>query len=269
MKIEKVAPAQDKDIPNGVLRLDYRSGYDGLLDWTLLWPPDQGETWIICIHGHGESSSDQLYKRIDLRDFWLPKFRSYGAGIVTPNLRGNAWMSPAAAFDVHELLDFLRAEYGARRFVFASGSMGGTSNLIYAVLYPEDAAIVLALCPATDLSSYHAWCRERNTGVLKEIADAIEISYGGLPGKVPEIYEKHSAVRRANRLTMPVYIAHGCRDEIIPVSQSRLLVGEMANARHLVYVEIPGGGHDAPLNMTAAFDWLAQKISITGKENSF
>ena len=77
-------------------------------------------------------------------------------------------MSPAAASDLHALLRFVRSEYGARAFLFFSGSMGGTSNLIYSVLHPADVQAAGALCPAVDLASYYAWCRARDAGVIRE-----------------------------------------------------------------------------------------------------
>ena len=246
-KVQKIATAQIASAPEGLVRYDYESDLDHHPDWALLCPPAQNEAlWLVMIHGHG-SHGDQLYTRPDLRDQWLPHFRRLGLGLLTPNLRDHAWMGPAAAHDLHDLLVFVRGECGARQFLFASGSMGGTSNLIYAVLHPQDVAGVVALCPATDLTSYYAWCRERNAGVIKEIADAIERSYGGPPAAQPKTYEAHSALKNAGSLTMPVYIAHGAADATIPVSQSRRLAAAMADAKNFTYVELPDGHHDSPL----------------------
>jgi pimeloyl-ACP methyl ester carboxylesterase len=250
-----VAPARQAGVPDGVVRVEYASAVDGARDWALLWPPKRDATWVVMVHGHG-SHGDQLYTRPDIRDAWLPEFRRAGAGLLTPNLRDNAWMSPAAAADLRDLLAHARKVYGAKRFVFASGSMGGTSNLIYAALHPEDVAAVVALCPATDLASYYTWCREADEGVRKEIADAIRRAYGGDPRQRAAVYATHSALKHAERLTMPVFMAHGSTDAVIPVSQSRRLAGAMAEARDFVYVEVPDGDHDSPLPLMAtAFRW--------------
>ena len=260
MDIKQCRAVEDINFPDGMLRLDYRSHVDGTQDWALILPPAGGNRWVFCIHGHG-SHGDQLYTREDIRQCWLPCFKKHGLGIITPNLRDNAWMGPAAASDLSDLLDYLRQSYDAMSFVLASGSMGGTSNLIYAALHPENVAGVAALCPATDLASYHAWCRDRNSGVIKEIADAIESSYGGPPDQNPEIYMKHSVLHNADRLNMPVFIAHGNNDEIIPVHQPRLLAGKMGSSTNYAYIEVPDGGHDSPLScIPDAFDWLMKRI---------
>jgi pimeloyl-ACP methyl ester carboxylesterase len=247
-------------LPPDAVRLNYRSSFDGFEDWAIVYPRKNNDTWIVCIHGHG-SNGDQLYSRPDIRDLWLPKFLSLDCGILTPNLRNNAWMSPAAALDLHDLLTFLRLEFNARQFILASGSMGGTSNLIYSVLYPRDVAAVIALCPATNLTAYHAWCREHNTGVIKEIADAIETAYGGPPSAVPAVYEKHSTLTHCELLTIPVYVNHGSADELIPVTQSRLLADKMAGINTFKYEEIPQGHHDTPLSfLPQALDWVMSRL---------
>lgn len=236
--------------------LSYTSDAGSIKDWALLRLPEKGNDWVVCIHGHG-SSGNQLYTREDIRRIWLPEFARHGLGILTPNLRGNGWMGPAAETDMSELLDFLRSEYGAQRFIFASGSMGGTSNLIYASLNPENVSAAIALGAASDLAVYDKWCRERNQGVISEIADAIEQAYG----KNPETYKKHSVIENAKSLTMPVFISHGSRDELIPVSQMRTLCGCMVDAGDFVYSEIPDGNHDSPLvMMPMALDWAVSKI---------
>lgn len=262
MQIETSCPWEQEGMPAGVQRLAYRSRADRAPDWALIWPPARGDRWIVMIHGHG-SHGDQIYTREDIRDLWLPEVRRMGYGLLTPNLRDNAWMGPRAASDLHDLLQYVRVEFRARRFIFASGSMGGASNLIYAVLHPDDVAAVVALCPATDPALYHRWCRDRNEGVLREIADAIESGYGGTPGQVPRNYQAHSAVQNATRLIMPVYVVHGVRDVVIPVSQSRRLAACMGDKADFVYQELPDGHHDSPLvSLPAALDWIDRQVVL-------
>jgi len=246
-------------LPPGVVRLDYRSRFDGQPDWALAWTPPRGNDWLVCLHGHGSGGS-QLYVRPDLREHWLPAFRKLGLGILTPNLRGNNWMGPAAADDLADLLERLRSEFGAGRFFFFSGSMGGTGNLIYAIRRPGDAAALVALAPAADLTSYHAWCRRGNRAILREIADAIEKAYGGSPDGRPAAYRRHSALEHHEKLVMPTFIAHGREDAVIPVEQSRRLAEKRGGDAGFVYREIEGG-HDAPLLLPEAVEWLADLVS--------
>jgi len=243
------------DSPGGVERLSYAGRLDGLNDWALAMPPARGRTWIVHLHGHG-SGGDQLFTRPDLRAMWLPRYLELGLGILSPNLRGNAWMCPEAAADLRDLLNVVRSEHGACKFCFVSGSMGGAGNLIYAALHPEDVALVVALCPATDIASYFLWCRAHPGGVRDEIRDAMELAYGGPPELVSDRYAAHCVTALADRLMMPMFLSHATGDEVIPVEQSRELLKRLAGKDNLAYVEIDGGNHDSPLHGAGMLEWL-------------
>jgi pimeloyl-ACP methyl ester carboxylesterase len=265
VEVLRVADAGDDPYPDGVQRLDYRSGLDRAEDWALLWEPrepkpdvaaggkDATRTWAVYLHGHG-SGGEQLFTRPDVRDNTLAAVRRQGWGALAPNLRGNAWMGPAAVDDLRGLLRVLRERYGAEQVVLIGASMGGSGVLAYAAVYPEDADAVIALCPATDVGAFHGWCRERRgqgPPVLQELADAIEHAYGGPPAERAEVYAGHSAVGGAARLTMPVFVSHGSADEIIPVEQPRRLAEVLEDRPTFKYHELPGGDHEAPLSDVA------------------
>ena len=107
--------AAGNNFPAELKRIRYKSGVDGMDDWAMVLPPKSGTKWLVCIHGHG-SLGDQLYTRKDIHDWYLPRFLERGYGILTPTLRGNAWMAPPAVEDLDGLLDILRAEYKAEKF---------------------------------------------------------------------------------------------------------------------------------------------------------
>lgn len=235
----------------GLLRMEYAGGHDGQEDECFLRPPARGSDWVVYLHGHS-SKGDQLFTRADVRALWWPEIEKRGLGILSPTLRGNAWMGPAAAADLHDLLAEIRARYAARRFIFIGGSMGGTSCLIYAALHPADVAAVSAVCPGADLATYYPFLRRQNTGVYKEIADAIRDSYGGEPGERAALYAKHSAVANSKALTMPVFVAAATGDAIIPVDQARALASGMGDAMTFTYREQAGGDHESPLQAMPA-----------------
>jgi len=240
-------------VPDTVAELRYLSVADNAEDWALVWPGIKSQ-WVVMLHGHG-STGDQLYTRADIR-CWIDVFREHGGGILTPNLRGNAWMSPAAVNDLEALLGVVRREFGAEKFLFASGSMGATGNLVYAIRRPQDVAGVVALGAATDLAAYWRWCKEPGRSpVVTEIREAIEKAYGGTLEQRLVTFQKHSVCAQADRLTMPVFLAHGETDPTIPVEQARNLAARMCETAGFQYVEITNGGHDAPLTlMQQAFD---------------
>ena len=263
MNISK-QPWVHKGAPSGVDKLTYRSVLDGTRDWALAWrPPSGGKTWIVHLHGHG-STGDQIFTRADIKTEWLPRYRALGCGVLSPHLRGNAWMCPEAAEDLHLLLKWVRHEYGVNTFFFVSGSMGGTGNLIYSVLYPEDVAATVALCPTTDIAAYHEWCCIHPGGVRDEIRLAIESAYRGRPEQVPNRYSGHIVTRHADRLTMPLFLSHATGDEVIPVEQSRELRHCLSTGKNLMYVEIEGGDHDSPLYKSNMLAWLEKEVLANG-----
>lgn len=262
MDVKLIDRVEIAGVPDNVLKVEYISGKDGLGDWAYVLPNVCTDIWIVNIHGHG-STGDQLYTRKDIRNFWLPKFLKYGLSILTPNLRGNAWMSPCAADDLHDLIEFLKLKYDAKKFIFYGGSMGGTSNLIYAILHPHDVNAVVSLGAATDLTSYWQWCKKQQMPILLEIACAISYSYGGRPEDVPEIYGLHSVLHNTKNLSMPVYISHGIKDAIIPVDQVRQIKGKLKFNKNFLYNEIEGGDHDSPIYDDKALDWIMAVFART------
>lgn len=249
--------------PKGLQKLSYASDVDGASDWAMLLPASAqtttatAGTWLINLHGHG-STGDQLFTRQDIRDNWLPRFIADGYGILAPNLRGNAWMSPEAVTDLHALLNYLREQHSAQRFILASGSMGGSGSLIYASVQPDDVAGVIALCPATDLPSYFNWTSSRlDNASCRQIHEAVGKHYN----HDADAIARHSALGNCDRLTMPVYVVHGDADLTIPVDQPRMLAQAMRGRSNFHYYEQPGGNHDEPLwHMNEALDWLQARM---------
>ncbi|HPS53293.1 MAG TPA: alpha/beta hydrolase [Phycisphaerae bacterium] len=246
--------------PDDSYCLEYSSDTDSLRDWAII-SPGRLRTWIVCLHGHG-SHGDQLFTCEDIRKAWLCEFISTGAGIICPNLRDNAWMSPAAVSDLHDILDFLRREHGAGKFVFYAGSMGGTGNLIYATRHPEDVAACVALGAATDLASFYEWCMNQpEEFIANQLGRAIEESYGGKPTVRPQLFAEHSTLKNCENLNMPIFFAHGEKDQLIPIGQARMLAARMATYKNFVYHEVAGGDHGSPLFLPEAMEFLKYHIS--------
>ncbi len=243
-------PVTAPGFPPGVSRLEYASSEDNVADWALVMP-GRRDVWIVCLHG-ALAAGDQIFTRPDVRDLWLAHFLRSGCGVLSPNLRGDAWMCPEAAGDLRAVLQWVRRHYQVSRFIFVTGSMGGSGSLIYAVLHPGDVASVAALCPVTDIRTFHA-----EAGFLR---DGIEKAYHGTPETAPERYRRHVVVDHADRLRMPLFLCHGDADSVIPVRHSRTLYALLKDRENVEYVEIPGGDHDAPLYETKMLDWLDRQL---------
>ena len=225
-------------------RVEFISDFDGRRDWYLVVPGKPDQPCCLNLHGHG-SAGDQLWVRPDIRPNLDAAVRK-GMTILSPNLRGNAWMSPAAAADLAQIIASERQRRVWTKTLFVAGSMGGTSALAFAALRPDLVDGVVALGAATDVARYQAWCLApdsppRTAAIRKAIAEAIEAAYGSAD-KTP-----HSASANAVRLAMPIVLVHGELDETIPVEEARDLAAKMKEKRNFVYREIPGGNHDAPL----------------------
>jgi dipeptidyl aminopeptidase/acylaminoacyl peptidase len=236
------------------------SGADGTTsDWALYRAPDRGAVWVVVLHGHG-SAADQLFTRADIRAHWLEWILAQGLGVLTPQLRGNAWMHAGAVADLHQLAHWLRTEHAARRLLLLGGSMGGASALIHAICHPADFQVVAALCPATDLADLHGHLSQRTESPHADVRQAIETAYGGAPAARAEEYACHSALGHAHRLTMPLFVAHGAQDPLIPVEHVLRLRDAMATGAETTFEILPGGGHDAPLTAPGLLPWLAGRL---------
>jgi len=220
-------------------RLSYLSRVDGLEDWYMLCDAGRGTDCLVYLHGHG-STGDQLFTRADSGQR-LQLVERLNLSVVAPNLRGNAWMCPAAVRDLAELLVSCREKYGFRRYVFVSGSMGGTGALIFSVLHPELVAALGVMGGATKLSRYREFLRGGDRPIHREILDAIEAHYGAAD------YDRHDVSAQAERLTMPLVFRHGADDRIIPVSEMYDLRDHLSYKADASFYAIPGGDHDAPI----------------------
>ena len=61
---------------------------------------------------------------------------------------------------------------------------------------------------------------------------------------------------------MPLLLAHGECDELMPVEPMRALAAELKDHGEASYLEIAGGSHDAPLFRPEAYEWLAKQCRV-------
>ena len=244
-----LSPVRNAGFPEGLMRLEYVSGADSARDEALVLP-SHDDRWIVCIHGFGGKCT-QLFMRTDIKRAWLPCYLERGLGILSPTLRGNSWMRPESVRDMDDMLDLLRAEYGARRFYFCSGSLGATSNLIYACLRPDNVSGVVAHAAVGEMTTYHRFCVEHAAAqpMLRDVADSIRDAFGGLPHEQPEMYKTHSPIYAADALRMPIVLLHGDADELMPVEQARYLAQTLSANPRFTYIELPGADHNGAIGI--------------------
>lgn len=214
---------------------------DGFRDWHLVRRVRNARTCAVILHGHG-STGDQLLTRPDIAETWTRFLLERNVSILSPNLRGNAWMKESAVADLRQIIEAEREKNPWKKLLVVSGSMGGTGALIFAMRHPELADGVGALGAATDPQTYLDWLEPQTAPILREIRAALLEAY-----PTPESREKNSVLRHADRLAMPVYYLHGESDATIPVSEARALRDRLAGKPDFFYREIGNGNHDSPL----------------------
>jgi 3-oxoadipate enol-lactonase len=97
---------------------------------------------------------------------------------------------------------------------------------------------------------------ERNPERFEEILAArLEhpTSYETIEAHVTACYEFYAEGRAVEQIEVPALVVHGDEDLIIPVENGRMLAARLPNAR---YVELPGRGHNLPLEEPDTFNSL-------------
>ncbi len=242
------------DFPPETTRITFTSAFDGAEDWALFLPGDTRRNTIVYLHG-SFSHADQIFTRSDIREFWLTRILAGRHPLLSVNMRGTTYMSPAATADLADLLGTCRRQLGCQRFVLLGGSGGASSAMAFAVLHPEclHGVIAMGMC---DLLARLDFARNSPNPVLQELAKTVFLAYGGTPEEKPHLYEARSVLAHADRLTMPLVLTMGEKDALIPVAETRKVAAALAQHRHFTYHEVPGGDHDSALWVDVDLDTL-------------
>jgi len=255
----------EQPLPQPV-RETYNCSTDGSLwPYLLQVPSAEPAALLVYLHGHygdeyqgmTEGTYNDAFGRLRhecVRRRWAYVSTYYG---------GNTWMGPLAESGVADLIATLRARWPGKPIYLLGGSMGGSSALVFAVRRPELLDGVVALCPAGDMEAYYSFASASADPTLRNIAAAIRIHYTSDGHLLDEELRLRSALLNAERLRMPVYLSHGAEDAVIPVGPVRALAARLRElGRPVRYVELPEGGHDAPLlqaNWPDALDFVSQR----------
>lgn len=245
MTVELSEPMIGKAYPQATVRITYASAFDGIRDWALFLPGDTRKNAVVYLHG-SFASADQIFTRKDIHDFWLSRIMQGGHPLLSVNLRGTSYMSPAASADMTDLLDYARTELGCANFVLLGGSGGASSAMAYAVLHPENirGVIAMGMC---DILARLDFARRSANPVLHDLSKCVFSAYGGTPEEKPLIYQARSVLAHIGRLTMSVVLTMGEKDDLIPVAETRKIAAAMRNNPNFGYREIAGGDHDSAL----------------------
>jgi pimeloyl-ACP methyl ester carboxylesterase len=201
--------------------------------YVLIEPAAPAVDALVALHGHGSdrwqfATSDRDECRA-ARDF----ARARGMLFVSPDYRAKtSWMGPKAEADLVQIIAGLKADRGVRRVFLCGGSMGGSSALTFAALHPELIDGVAAMNGTANHLEYD------------KFQDAIAESFGGPKAEIPAEYKKRSAEYWPERLTMPVGLTTGGRDDVVPPDSVPRLAGVLKKiGRPPLLIHREEGGH--------------------------
>lgn len=197
---------------------------------------------LIALHGHG---SDRWQFVKDARDECRASRDAaarHGMIFVSPDYRAaTSWMGPRAESDMVQIIAELKVRHGVGKVFLCGGSMGGTACLTFAVRHPELVAGVASMNGTANLMEY------------ENFQDAIRESFGGTKTDIPEEYKNRSAEFFPERLTMPVGITAGGKDETVPAASVVRLAGKLkAMGRNVLIIHRESGGHATNYDDAAA-----------------
>jgi len=168
--------------------------------------------------------------------------------VLQVDMRGRAFSTGKADCNGYELYDFYDAyayamahysEYieKAGRVFYYGSSGGGGNGLALAGKFPDLLSSCIVFSPIAD---YAKWYKEDKTG---EFRDEMDIWIGTTPDKNPKAYDARSGITVVENVLTPVYVAHGCNDLRVPVTQSRMYVKKAKDlGKEIFYVENNAGG---------------------------
>ncbi len=188
---------------------------------------------LIALHGHGSDRWQFVTAARDECRAARDAAAKHGMIFVSPDYRATtSWMGPRAEADMVQIIGDLKERYHVGKTFLCGGSMGGTACLTFAVLHPELVDGVASMNGTANLVEYG------------NFQDAIHESFGGTKAEVPDEYRNRSAEFFPERLTMPVGITAGGKDDVVPAaSVVRLAEKLKAMGRKVLIVYREDGGH--------------------------
>jgi pimeloyl-ACP methyl ester carboxylesterase len=187
--------------------------------------PAQSHDALVALHGHGSDRWQFVRQARDecraVRDVGSER----GLILVSPDYRAStSWMGPQAEVDMLAIIAAIRRDYRVRRVFLCGGSMGASASLTFAALHPDLVAGVAAMNGTANHLEY------------ENFQEAIRASFGGTKAQIPEEYKRRSAEYWPERLTMPVAVTTGGRDESVPPASVLRLADVLGKLQRKVLV---------------------------------
>ena len=243
-------PQLPPDVLHDVEIIRYRAS-DGLELTAYLTVPRRGmgpDTPLILMP-HGGPEQRDIY---DFDEF-AQYYASRGYAVLQPNFRGSSGYGRQFAEsgyrrwgermqqDLDDAVEHLIAQrrVAADRICIAGFSYGGYAALMGGATRPDLYQCVFAGAAVTDLGGFVEHWRNRDEGALEYWTMAI-----GDPRNERDRLYWVSPVNLADRMTMPVLLAHAVNDQTVPFQHSQRMAAALAEAgAEYHFEEFSNAGH--------------------------
>jgi pimeloyl-ACP methyl ester carboxylesterase len=226
-------------------------------NYVLIYPQgfqaDRQHHLLIALHGHGSDRWQFAKGEFDEARASREAAATHDMLFVSPDYRkSTSWMGPKAEADLLQIIDELKARFRIGKVIISGGSMGGSSSLTFAAMHPDRISGVVSMNGTANHLEY------------ENFQDAIGESFGGPKGRIPDEYKKRSAEYWPERLRMPIAIAAGGRDTLVPPGSVIRLAGVLKKLQpNVLLIVRPEGGHSTTYaDATEAFNFVLSKAGI-------
>ncbi|HSC27069.1 MAG TPA: prolyl oligopeptidase family serine peptidase [Vicinamibacterales bacterium] len=194
-----------------------------------------------------------------------------GMAVIYPNIRGsigygrrfeqldNGMRREDAIKDIGALLDWIAAQPGLdrNRVMVTGSSYGGYITLMSAITYGDRLRCAFAGFAMSDLVTFlESTDPSRRQVRIGEYGDPAD-------PKIHDFLKGISPLTRASKLRIPLFIAQGGKDTVVPLSEAEQLVGAVkANDAPLWYVVYEDQGHEQFTRATNDFNIYAWVLFV-------
>lgn len=227
-------------------------------------PASQPDIAVILCHGMESSKESEkivtLSRQLADRGILALRFDFAGSGESEGKFEEITYSGEVE--DLRAAYDFV-LHYKPKKIGVLGSSMGGTVALLFAAEEKNVAALVTIAAPvhperfSERLSTPEETEQWRAQGFTQYHGRRLNVS-------LLDDVEKLDVAKTARKISCPVLIIHGDKDDIVPVEEGRELFAALAGPKRLWIIE--GSGHrltePAHLQKTLAesIDWLTQNL---------